>query len=122
MVVNMLGLLVVASTFLGACALTIPSGAPSNAAAIDPAQLSVSLEFFAFPGYTQLVSTGACPGHITDLRGHAPAVRIGGTTQSVFIYNGRSMMCSICSILLETRYCMPFLETEQRMSRVKLPQ
>jgi hypothetical protein len=67
------------------CALAqtyaVPSSKPSGAGRVDPALLSISLEFFAFPGYTQVTSTNVCMNQIKTLRGHAPAVRIGGTTQ-----------------------------------------
>ena len=66
--------------------ITIPSTAPSTASTVDPALLSVSLEFFAFPQYTTVTSTSVCLGHIADLRGTYPAVRIGGTTQYVVFF------------------------------------
>ncbi|VDB85359.1 unnamed protein product [Peniophora sp. CBMAI 1063] len=66
--------------------LAVPSSAPSTAKAVDPALLSISLEFFAFPAYTQVTSTSVCMNHITSLRGHPPAVRIGGTTQDRATY------------------------------------
>ncbi|KAI0259233.1 glycoside hydrolase family 79 protein [Gloeopeniophorella convolvens] len=66
---------------------SIPARAPTNAARVDPAQLSLSLEFFAFPGYTALPSTTNCISQLTRLRGTPPAVRIGGTTQDRATYN-----------------------------------
>ncbi|KZV75142.1 glycoside hydrolase family 79 protein [Peniophora sp. CONT] len=66
--------------------ITVPSSAPSTAKAVDPALLSISLEFFAFPAYTSVTSTSVCMNHITSLRGHPPAVRIGGTTQDRATY------------------------------------
>lgn len=61
--------------------IAIPSTPPSSAAAIDPSLLSVSIEFFAFPGYTQLAATSNCLANLAGLRGAQPAIRIGGTTQ-----------------------------------------
>ena len=61
-----------------------PSPPPGRAGYIDPAQLSVSLEFFAFPDYMQIASTTNCLANIETLRGFPPAVRIGGTTQYAF--------------------------------------
>jgi hypothetical protein len=69
-----------------AFAITIPSSAPSNAAKVDPATLGVSLEFFAFPGYTELSNTVQCLANIEALRGTPPPVRIGGTTQYALLY------------------------------------
>ncbi|KIJ25823.1 glycoside hydrolase family 79 protein [Sphaerobolus stellatus SS14] len=54
---------------------------------VDPALLGVSLEFFAFPGYTQLSNTVQCLANIQSLRGTPPPVRIGGTTQDRATYN-----------------------------------
>ncbi|GJE97722.1 glycoside hydrolase family 79 protein [Phanerochaete sordida] len=62
-------------------AIAIPSSAPASAAPLDPSLLSVSLEFFAFPGYTALPATANCLANLAALRGAPPAVRIGGTTQ-----------------------------------------
>lgn len=64
-------------------AVTVPSSAPSNAAVVDPSLLSVSIEFFTFPAYTQIKATTNCLDNIAALRGAQPAVRIGGTTQLV---------------------------------------
>ena len=69
--------------FASAEAITVPSTAPSTAAVVDPSLLSVSLEFFAFPGYTQLPATANCLANLATLRGAQPAIRIGGTTQCV---------------------------------------
>ncbi|KAJ8523517.1 hypothetical protein ONZ45_g96 [Pleurotus djamor] len=74
-------------TALTAAGITIPSSPPSAAANIDKSQIGVSLEFFAFPGYTELVSTTNCLANIEALRGSPPAVRIGGTTQDRATYN-----------------------------------
>ncbi|OCB89325.1 hypothetical protein A7U60_g3526 [Sanghuangporus baumii] len=59
----------------------VPSAAPSSAVTVDPSLLSVSIEFFAFPGYTELSGTTTCLANIEKLRGAPPAFRIGGTTQ-----------------------------------------
>ncbi|KAJ3487680.1 hypothetical protein NLI96_g3377 [Meripilus lineatus] len=68
-------------------AVTVPSSAPSNAAVVDPSLLSVSIEFFTFPAYTQIKATTNCLDNIAALRGAQPAVRIGGTTQDRATYN-----------------------------------
>lgn len=70
---------------LPAGAVVIPTTAPASAANVDKALLSVSFEFFAFPGYTAIESTANCLANIATLRGAPPAVRIGGTTQLVSI-------------------------------------
>ncbi|TFY70569.1 hypothetical protein EVG20_g2440 [Dentipellis fragilis] len=70
-------------------AITVPSSPPSTASSVDPALLSISLEFFAFPGYMQLPSTTTCLANLAGLRGTAPAVRIGGTTQDRATYNAQ---------------------------------
>ncbi|EKM54178.1 glycoside hydrolase family 79 protein [Phanerochaete carnosa HHB-10118-sp] len=62
-------------------AIAVPSSAPLSAALVDPSLLSVSLEFFAFPGYTTLAATSNCLANLATLRGAQPAIRIGGTTQ-----------------------------------------
>lgn len=80
-VLELLVLLVVAAQ--STHAITVPQTAPSNASTIDPSLLSVSIEFFAFPGYTDLSATSTCLANIASLRGAHPAVRIGGTTQCV---------------------------------------
>ncbi|CDO72786.1 hypothetical protein BN946_scf184994.g39 [Trametes cinnabarina] len=64
-------------------AITVPTSPPSDAAAIDPSLVSVSIEFFAFPGYMQLRGTSKCLANLASLRGAQPAIRIGGTTQYV---------------------------------------
>ncbi|KAI8994093.1 hypothetical protein BD414DRAFT_481406 [Trametes punicea] len=83
-------LLVVLSCLLRlgqAHAVVVPSSAPSNAAPVDPSLVSVSIEFFAFPGYTQLSGTNNCLANLASLRGAEPAVRIGGTTQDRASYD-----------------------------------
>ncbi|EPQ57604.1 hypothetical protein GLOTRDRAFT_59073 [Gloeophyllum trabeum ATCC 11539] len=80
---SFLALARVAST----AALTVPYLPPAHAANVDPAALSISLEFFAFPGYTQLNSTTNCLDYIDSVRGVSPAVRIGGTTQDRATYD-----------------------------------
>lgn len=65
----------------GVLGIIVPSTTPNTSAPIDPAQLSVSIEFFAFPGYTEISPTATCLANLEELRGVAPAVRIGGTTQ-----------------------------------------
>lgn len=62
-------------------AIVVPSSPPSGAAAVDPSLVSISMEFFAFPGYTQLSGTNNCLNNLASLRGAQPAIRIGGTTQ-----------------------------------------
>ncbi|KAI0768691.1 glycoside hydrolase superfamily [Trametes elegans] len=69
------------------CAIAVPSSPPAGAAAVDPSLVSVSIEFFAFPGYTQLRGTNNCLANLASLRGAAPAVRIGGTTQDRATYD-----------------------------------
>ena len=64
-----------------ALSFSVPASPPSSAATVDPFLLSLSIEFFAFPGYTQLAATRNCMDNIAALRGTQPAVRIGGTTQ-----------------------------------------
>ncbi|THH09286.1 hypothetical protein EW145_g2135 [Phellinidium pouzarii] len=59
----------------------------STAISVDPSLLSISIEFFAFPGYTELSGTTMCLANIQTLRGAAPAVRIGGTTQDRASYD-----------------------------------
>ena len=61
--------------------VAVPSTAPSTAVAVDKALLSLSLEFFTFPAYTNITATTKCINRLTTLRGAPPAVRIGGTTQ-----------------------------------------
>ncbi|KAK7685216.1 hypothetical protein QCA50_011579 [Cerrena zonata] len=85
---HFLGALGVALTAsLGTGAVTVPSTPPSSAQSVDKSILSVSLEFFAFPGYTQLEATNNCLANIATLRGAPPAVRIGGTTQDRATYD-----------------------------------
>ena len=62
-------------------AITVPSTPPSGAVTVDPSLVSVSIEFFAFPGYTEITGTNYCLDNLASLRGAQPAVRIGGTTQ-----------------------------------------
>ena len=63
--------------------ISVPSTPPSGAATVDPALVSVSIEFFAFPGYTEMAGTNNCLANLAALRGAQPAIRIGGTTQYV---------------------------------------
>ncbi|THH14464.1 hypothetical protein EW146_g5869 [Bondarzewia mesenterica] len=73
--------------YSGALAIALPSSAPSTAVTVDKAVLSLSLEFFTFPGYTEIIATTNCINNIATLRGTAPAVRIGGTTQDRATYD-----------------------------------
>uniref|UniRef100_A0A0W0G4A6 Beta-glucuronidase C-terminal domain-containing protein n=1 Tax=Moniliophthora roreri TaxID=221103 RepID=A0A0W0G4A6_MONRR len=67
--------------------VSIPTSAPSSAVAIDKSLLAVSIEFFAFPGYTNVTSTSKCLDNLGNLRGSPVAVRIGGTTQDRATYD-----------------------------------
>ena len=80
---TLLALYLPLSTLAASVSYTIPSSIPSNAVSVDPSLVSVSIEFFAFPGYTELEATTNCLANIAALRGAQPAVRIGGTTQYV---------------------------------------
>ena len=73
----------VVDRFIFLAAFAIPSSIPSSAVSVDPSLLSVSIEFFAFPGYMSLPQTKTCLANLQSLRGSPPAVRIGGTTQYV---------------------------------------
>ncbi|THH27708.1 hypothetical protein EUX98_g6485 [Antrodiella citrinella] len=74
--------------FREAWAIAVPPNAPSGAAAVDPSVLSVSIEFFTLPGYTQIEATSNCLENLAQLRGGArPAIRIGGTTQDRATYD-----------------------------------
>ena len=64
-------------------AVAVPSTPPSGSASVDSSLVSVSIEFFAFPGYTNITGTNNCLANLATLRGAQPAVRIGGTTQWV---------------------------------------
>ncbi|CAL1708074.1 unnamed protein product [Somion occarium] len=68
-------------------AILIPSSPPSSAKPVDSSLLSVSIEFFTFPAYTQIQATTNCLANIATLRGAEPAIRIGGTTQDRATYN-----------------------------------
>ncbi|KAH9858510.1 glycoside hydrolase superfamily [Lenzites betulinus] len=68
-------------------AVAVPSSPPSGAASVDPSLVSVSVEFFAFPGYTQISGTNKCLANLASLRGSPPAIRIGGTTQDRATYD-----------------------------------
>ncbi|KAI0785550.1 hypothetical protein C8Q75DRAFT_775360 [Abortiporus biennis] len=68
-------------------AIVVPSSAPSTAVAVDPSLLSVSIEFFTFPAYTQIQATSNCLANLATLRGAQPAIRIGGTTQDRATYD-----------------------------------
>lgn len=91
--------------------ITLPLSAPLNASSIDPSLLSVSIEFFAFPGYTDLSATTTCLNNLAELRGAPPAVRIGGTSQCVYLsriaFRHRHSRLSLTdiSLLLLQRYC-----------------
>ncbi|KAF9076614.1 hypothetical protein BDP27DRAFT_1210210 [Rhodocollybia butyracea] len=80
-------LFAVGSLAVAVNAIAVPTAAPSTAAIIDSSQVAVSIEFFAFPGYTELVSTGTCIANLEGLRGAPVAVRIGGTTQDRATYD-----------------------------------
>ncbi|KAI0829864.1 hypothetical protein BC628DRAFT_1314531 [Trametes gibbosa] len=71
----------------GVQAVVVPSSSPSGAVAVDPSLVSVSVEFFAFPGYTQISGTNKCLANLASLRGSPPAIRIGGTTQDRATYD-----------------------------------
>jgi len=78
----------VAILWLGnSLAIVVPSSPPSGAVPIDPSLLSVSIEFFTLPGYTQIEATNNCLDNLAELRGARPAVRIGGTTQDRATYD-----------------------------------
>lgn len=71
--------------------IVLPLTAPSNASSVDPSLLSVSIEFFAFPGYTDVSATATCLNNLAELRGAPPAVRIGGTTQYADLLSSSSL-------------------------------
>ncbi|KAI0743496.1 hypothetical protein C8Q80DRAFT_842489 [Daedaleopsis nitida] len=68
-------------------AVAVPQSPPSSAVTVDPSLVSVSIEFFAFPGYTQMTGTNTCLDNLANLRGTQPAIRIGGTTQDRATYD-----------------------------------
>ncbi|KAM5543120.1 hypothetical protein V8D89_002994 [Ganoderma adspersum] len=68
-------------------AIAVPSTPPSGAVSVDPSLVSISIEFFAFPGYTNITGTNNCLANLATLRGAQPAIRIGGTTQDRATYN-----------------------------------
>ncbi|TCD67081.1 hypothetical protein EIP91_000594 [Steccherinum ochraceum] len=65
----------------------VPSSPPTQANPVDPSLVSVSIEFFTLPGYTQIEATTNCLANLAELRGVPPAVRIGGTTQDRATYD-----------------------------------
>jgi hypothetical protein len=71
------------SLALQASAVLVPTTPPSNAKPVDSSLVSVSIEFFTFPAYTNITATANCLTNLAALRGTQPAVRIGGTTQCV---------------------------------------
>ncbi|KAK4500334.1 hypothetical protein PRZ48_008523 [Zasmidium cellare] len=69
----------------------VPSTPPANASKqLLPAPIGVSIEFFAWPGYTELASTEQCLQNLEALTGTWPRLRIGGTTQDRATYNASS--------------------------------
>ncbi|KAH9940540.1 uncharacterized protein BXZ73DRAFT_88757 [Epithele typhae] len=70
-----------------ATAIAVPSTPPSGSVTVDPSLISISIEFFAFPGYTNISGTNNCLNNLADLRGATPAIRIGGTTQDRATYD-----------------------------------
>ena len=78
---RLFSLIALTGTLLSAHGVTVPVSVPQAAASVDPALVGVSFEFFAFPQYTTITSTTNCLANIGALRGTAPHVRIGGTTQ-----------------------------------------
>ncbi|KAH8107834.1 hypothetical protein BXZ70DRAFT_1003265 [Cristinia sonorae] len=70
-----------------AAGITVPQTPPSGAVTVDQSLLSVSIEFFTLPGYTQIQATSNCLENLAELRGAPPAIRIGGTTQDRATYN-----------------------------------
>ena len=110
-----------AATFLfllirDAAAVAIPTSSPSTAVTIDPSLLAVSIEFFAFPGYTNVTSTSKCLQNLGDLRGSPVAVRIGGTTQSVF-----SLIAYLSSITSYIETELPTTHHYRTPSNILLP-
>ncbi|KAI5118607.1 hypothetical protein M0805_008038 [Coniferiporia weirii] len=65
----------------------VPTSVPTSAVSVDPSLLSVSIEFFTFPAYIEMSGTKTCLANLQALRGAAPAVRIGGTTQDRATYD-----------------------------------
>ncbi|RPD63756.1 hypothetical protein L227DRAFT_496569 [Lentinus tigrinus ALCF2SS1-6] len=81
---------VILATLVWLChvrAVAVPSSPPSGAVSVDPSLVSISIEFFAFPGYTQMSGTNNCLNNLASLRNAQPAIRIGGTTQDRATYN-----------------------------------
>ncbi|KAI8626336.1 glycoside hydrolase family 79 protein [Xylariaceae sp. FL1651] len=68
-----------------AVTFTVPSQAHTGSykyAAVEPAPIGISFEFFAFPSYfTNVSATTQCLSNWKDLTGVWPPIRIGGTTQ-----------------------------------------
>ncbi|CAK3924095.1 glycoside hydrolase family 79 [Lecanosticta acicola] len=74
-----------------AISFTVPSTPPANASQqLLKAPIGVSLEFFAWPGYTDLASTEQCLQNLQVLTGTWPPMRIGGTTQDRATYDASS--------------------------------
>lgn len=80
--------LLTSSALASTTTFKIPSTAPPTAAVLDPAPISISYEFFAFPSYFLNVSnTQQCVQNLQNLSGVPPPIRIGGTTQDRAVYD-----------------------------------
>lgn len=81
-ILNLSGSLAAAVTY------DIPASKPIGAATLDPAPVSISFEFFAFPSYfTNVTATNQCLQNLQELTGTWPPIRIGGTTQDRAVYD-----------------------------------
>ncbi|KAK1987496.1 hypothetical protein LZ30DRAFT_745701 [Colletotrichum cereale] len=86
-----LACLVAAAHIAAAATFTVPSKVYEGGlsyAPLEPAPVSLSFEFFAFPSYFQnITATNQCLSNLKELTGTWPPIRIGGTTQDRASYN-----------------------------------
>lgn len=64
-----------------ATAINVPTTALSTASTVDISQLADSLELYALPENTNLVSTGTCSGNSQALCGAPVVIQIDDTTR-----------------------------------------
>ncbi|KDN71264.1 hypothetical protein CSUB01_08651 [Colletotrichum sublineola] len=93
---------VAAAHMAAAATFTIPSNVNAGGlsyAPLEPAPISLSFEFFAFPSYFRNVTTtNQCLSNLKELTGTWPPIRIGGTTQDRAVYDASTSADVIYSV------------------------
>lgn len=86
-VLSLASLALLVSRASAATSFAVPPSPPTTAVIPSPNLVGVSIEFFAWPAYTNIAATSNCLANLQSFRGAAAPIRIGGTTQDRATYD-----------------------------------